>query len=200
VIVVADTSVLINLCRVGQGELFGRLFGEVIIPPEVANEFARLISSAPRFAGLSLPVGIRQQAATTVPPLLQTATGLDPGEFAALALAVLAIGTSFAIAGAWLILPFAGLEVLLLGGAFVLQARHATDYERIALEQGQLRVEVADGKRLARYELDARRVRVEVDGSRVVLRGPQEALELGRHLDERSRIAFGAELKKRLRI
>jgi uncharacterized membrane protein len=120
--------------------------------------------------------------------------------FAALALAVLAIGTSFAIAGAWLILPFAGLEVLLLGGAFVLQARHATDYERIALEQGQLRVEVADGKRLARYELDARRVRVEVDGSRVVLRGPQQALELGRHLDERSRIAFGAELKKRLRI
>jgi predicted nucleic acid-binding protein len=87
VIVVADTSVLINLCRVGQGELFARLFGEVIIPPEVANEFARL-SSAPRFAGLSLPAGIRQQAATTVPPLLQTATGLDPGEFAALALAV----------------------------------------------------------------------------------------------------------------
>jgi uncharacterized membrane protein len=119
---------------------------------------------------------------------------------AALALAVLAIGTGFAIAGAWLILPFAGLEVLLLGGAFVLQARHATDYERIALERGQLRVEVAEGRRLARYELDARRVRVEVDGARVVVRGPREALELGRHLDERSRIAFGAELKKRLRI
>ena len=120
--------------------------------------------------------------------------------FAALALAVLAIGTGFAIAGAWLILPFAGLEVLLLGGAFVLQARHATDYERIALERGQLLVEVAEGRRLARYELDARRVRVDVDGSRVVVRGPREALELGRHLDERSRMAFGAELKKRLRI
>jgi uncharacterized membrane protein len=120
--------------------------------------------------------------------------------FAALALAVLAIGAGFAIAGAWLILPFAGLEVLLLGGAFVLQARHATDYERIALERGQLVVEVAEGRRLAHYELDARRVRVEVDGSRVVLRGPREVLELGRHLDERSRIAFGAELRKRLRI
>jgi uncharacterized membrane protein len=120
--------------------------------------------------------------------------------FAALALAVLAIGTGFALAGAWLILPFAGLEVLLLGGAFVLQARHATDYERIALERGQLRVEVVEGRRLARYELDARRVRVEVDGARVVLRGPGEALELGRHLDEGSRMAFGAELKKRLRI
>jgi uncharacterized membrane protein len=120
--------------------------------------------------------------------------------FAALAVAVLAIGTGFAIAGAWLILPFAGLEVVLLGGAFVLQARHATDYERIVLERGQLRVEVAEGRRLARYALDARHARVEVDGARVVLRGPREALELGRHLDERSRIAFGAELRNRLRI
>ena len=119
--------------------------------------------------------------------------------FAALAVAVLAIGTGFALAGAWLILPFAGLEVLLLGGAFVLQARHAADYERIALERGQLRVEMAEGARLARYELDARRVRVEVDGTHVVLRGARQALELGRHLDEESRIAFGAELKRRLR-
>jgi uncharacterized membrane protein len=119
--------------------------------------------------------------------------------FAALAVAVLAIGTGFALAGAWLILPFAGLEVLLLGGAFVLQARHAADYERIALERGQLRVEMAEGARLARYELDARRARVEVDGTHVVLHGARQALELGRHLDEESRIAFGAELKRRLR-
>lgn len=120
--------------------------------------------------------------------------------FIALAVAVLAIGTGFAVAGAWLILPFAGLEVLLLGGAFVLQARHATDYERIALERGWLRIEVADGKRVARYELDARRVRVELEGARVVVRGPRERLELGRHLDAQARMVFGAELNKRLRI
>ena len=122
------------------------------------------------------------------------------GVFVALAVLMLAIGTGFAIAGAWLILPFAGLEVLLLGGAFVLHARHVTDYERIALERGWLRVEVAQGRRLARYELDARRVRVEVEGSRVMLREAGERLELGRHLDEQSRRVFGAELKKRLRI
>ena len=119
--------------------------------------------------------------------------------FVALAVAVLAIGTGFAIAGAWLILPFAGLEVLLLGGAFLLQARHATDYERIALERDRLKVEVADGGRLARYELDARRVRVEVEGARIMLRDARETLELGRYLDEQSRVMFGAELKKRLR-
>ncbi len=118
--------------------------------------------------------------------------------FVALAVAVLAIGTGFAIAGAWLILPFAGLEVLLLGGAFLLQARHATDYERIALERGWLRVEVAEGQRHARYALDARCVRVEVEGARVMLHDAREALELGRHLDEQSRRVLGAELRKRL--
>jgi uncharacterized membrane protein len=120
--------------------------------------------------------------------------------FAALAVAVLAIGIGFAVAGAWLILPFAGLEVLLLGAAFVLQARHATDYERIELDGGRLRVEVGEASRVARYELDARRARIEMEGPHVLLRGPKDELELGRHLDLATRAAFAAELKKRLRI
>ena len=86
-IVVADTSVVVNLCCVGQGDLLRRLFREVVIPPVVAVEFARLASSVPRFAGLTLPQGIRQQAATTLPAMLRSALGLDPGETAALALA-----------------------------------------------------------------------------------------------------------------
>src|SRR5437763_16224348 len=53
--------------------------------------------------------------------------------FAALAVAVLAIGTGFALLGAWLSLPFAGLEVLLLPEAFLLQALHATDQERLEI-------------------------------------------------------------------
>jgi len=88
VIVVADTSVVINLCCVGQGDLLRRLFQDVVVPPAVAVEFARLVAAVPRFAGLTLPEGIRQQAATTFPALLRSAIGLDPGEMAALALAV----------------------------------------------------------------------------------------------------------------
>src|SRR5438094_125703 len=95
--------------------------------------------------------------------------------FAALGVAALAIGTGFALAGAWLILPFAGLEVLLLAAAFLLQARHATDYERIELDRERLAIEIAQAARVARYEL-------------------------GRHLDDDSRAAFAAELKKRLRV
>ena len=79
-IVVADTSVVINLCCVGQGNLLRRLFREVVVPPAVAVEFARLVASVPRFADLTLPEGVRQQAPTTLPPLLRSAIGLDAGE------------------------------------------------------------------------------------------------------------------------
>jgi len=88
VIVVADTSVLINLCRVKQDGLLQLLFREVVIPPEVASEFARLVSNHPRFAGLTLPDGIRQQAPSSLLPQVGAASGIDLGEAAALSLAV----------------------------------------------------------------------------------------------------------------
>jgi uncharacterized membrane protein len=45
------------------------------------------------------------------------------GAFALLAAVTLSIGIGFALMGAWLILPFAGLEVLALGAAFLCYAR-----------------------------------------------------------------------------
>ena len=122
------------------------------------------------------------------------------GAFLALALVVLVIGVGFAIAGAWLVLPFAGLEVLLLGAAYVLYARHAADYERIVLDSGRLTVEVASADKTSRYEMEARRARVCLEEERVVLRGAREELELGRHLGREARARFAAELQKRLRI
>jgi uncharacterized membrane protein len=116
--------------------------------------------------------------------------------FAALALVVLAIGAGFAAAGAWLVLPFAGLEVLLLGVAFTLYARHAADYERLELDAGRLRVEVADGARIARYELNG--ARVSMEEGRVMVRDAREQLEVGRHLGAEARAELAAELKKKL--
>ena len=48
------------------------------------------------------------------------------GALALLAIVTLAIGIGFAMMGAWLILPFAGLEVLALGAAFLCYARRFT--------------------------------------------------------------------------
>ena len=45
--------------------------------------------------------------------------------FVLLAAATIAIGIGFAAAGAWLVLPFAGLEALALGAAFFAVARRS---------------------------------------------------------------------------
>ena len=121
------------------------------------------------------------------------------GVFAALACVVVAIGAGFAVVGAWLVLPFAGLEVLLLGSAYVIHARRAADYERIELDSGRLTVEVGEAQKTVRYEIDACRARVRLEEERVVLLGARERLELGRHLDAGTRARFAAELQKRLR-
>lgn len=116
--------------------------------------------------------------------------------FAALAALVLAIGAGFAAAGAWLVLPFAGLEVLLLGAAFALHARHAADYERIELQSGRLEVEVTEADRVARYQLQ--NARVSMEEGRVVLRDAKEAIEIGRHIGAEARAELVAELEKAL--
>lgn len=125
--------------------------------------------------------------------------------FAALSVACLAIGIGFAVAGAWLILPFAGLEIVALGVAFVAYARHAADYERIERAGGRLTLEVVEAQRIARYELEWGRAQVWLEkgdgyGARVLLRGAGEELEIGRHLDAESRVELAAELSRRLQI
>jgi uncharacterized membrane protein len=132
--------------------------------------------------------------------VLKRNCSMSPAElasvFAALAVLVLAIGAGFAAVGAWLVLPFAGLEVLLLVAAYLLYARRAADYEKIELDSGRLTVEIAQGARTARYELEGARVAVEE--GRVVVRDAQEEVEIGRHLGPEARAQFAAELEKKL--
>jgi uncharacterized membrane protein len=118
--------------------------------------------------------------------------------FALLAALALGIASVFAALGAWLILPFAGLELGLLGAAFWITARHAADYERIERSRDRLTVDVSEAEQLRRYELDARRARVRLQEGHVLLDAPQARLEVGRHLDAASRAGFAAELGKRL--
>ena len=119
--------------------------------------------------------------------------------FALLAALTVGIASAFAMLGAWLILPFAGLEVLLLGAAFWLTARHATDYERIERARERVTVDVLEAEQLRRYELDARRARVRLEGGRVLLDAPPAPLEVGRHLAAHARPGFAAELRERLK-
>jgi uncharacterized membrane protein len=120
--------------------------------------------------------------------------------FALVALVSIGIGAGFAVAGAWMILPFAGFEVVALGIAFLLNGRRAADYERIELVRDGLTVEIAEAERVARYEFAARETRVGYGrDARVVLSDRERMVEVGRHLDAQARAGLGAELAKRLK-
>lgn len=87
-IVVADTSVILNLCCVGQAELLPSLFQQVWIPEEVKAEFERLSRHQQRFHGLNIPGWASIRPAAPIPAKLAALPNLHTGEAAALALAL----------------------------------------------------------------------------------------------------------------
>jgi predicted nucleic acid-binding protein len=88
VIVVADTSVVLNLCFLGLDPLLPQLFGEIYAPAEVESEFLRLVGEDARFEGLAFPkaIVIETPRATGYP--WAKSPSLHPGEVAALSLAL----------------------------------------------------------------------------------------------------------------
>jgi predicted nucleic acid-binding protein len=85
-IVIADTSVILNLCRIQHEHLLQQLFKRVLIPNEVADEFERLTKIQKRFVGLVLPNWIEILSAPTSFPAEVIQAELDAGEAAAIAL------------------------------------------------------------------------------------------------------------------
>jgi predicted nucleic acid-binding protein len=83
-IVVADSSPLIVLVGIGQIEVLPRLFGEVVIPPEVLKELALPNrSNAVREFVTGRPAWLLQRA----PAMLAAIPALHAGELAAISLA-----------------------------------------------------------------------------------------------------------------
>ncbi|GBH27618.1 DUF2244 domain-containing protein [Burkholderia vietnamiensis] len=104
--------------------------------------------------------------------------------------------------GAWLVMPFPGIELLAVGGAVAIYARHAVDYERIRLFPHRLVIERMDAERLTQIEFNPRWVRVEPgatprDPIRLVSRG--QTVVIGQHLAQYKRAQFADELRVSLR-
>lgn len=81
--------------------------------------------------------------------------------FALIAFVSLTIGAFCWFQGAVLVLPFASLELLAVGIAFVVYARHALDGERIWLEGSVLVVESENAGEMVRREFQRAWVRIE---------------------------------------
>ncbi len=114
----------------------------------------------------------------------------------------LGIGLGFWTLGATLILPFAGIEVIAIGLAFILYAQHATDGERILLEEDLLIVELERAGHLERAEFSRDSVRVEPqadDHSLIAVSGQGRSVRVGRFVRPEMRSALAKEIRMALR-
>jgi uncharacterized membrane protein len=106
--------------------------------------------------------------------------------------------------GATLVMPFAVLELVAVGVAFVVYARHATDGERISLSlsRGRLVVETERAGRVERCEFDRFGLCVDMPaGERqlVEVRGGGRVVWVGRHLRPDLRPLLVREMRTALR-
>ena len=112
-----------------------------------------------------------------------------------------AIALLLVVCGAWLVLPFTGIELLAVGIAFVIYARHAVDYERIRLFPNRLVIEQASAERLTQFEFNPRWVRVEQGASPrdpITIVSQGQTVLIGVHLAQYRRASFARELRAAL--
>jgi uncharacterized membrane protein len=124
------------------------------------------------------------------------------GFFVSLSVVSLGIATFFWFQGATLIMPFAWVELLAVGCALLVYARHARDGEKISLQGGQLVVELETAGRLERQEFNREWVRVEPkdgDGSLIEVSGQGRSVRVGRHVRPELRPALAREIRFALR-
>ncbi len=122
--------------------------------------------------------------------------------FMSLSVVSLGIATFFWFQGAKLVMPFAWIELIAVGIAFLVYARHARDGEKILLQGGQLVVELEIAGRLERAEFNREWVRVEPqdgDGSLIEVSGHGRTVRVGRHVRPELRPALAREIRYALR-
>ena len=122
--------------------------------------------------------------------------------YASLCVVSLGIGTVFWLHGAPMVLPFAWIELVAVGAAFVVYARHATDGERIALQGGRLVVELENGGHCERTEFLPHQVRIEPQGSDrslIEVSGQGRSVKVGRYVRPELRAALAREIRMAVR-
>src|SRR5450830_1223137 len=95
-----------------------------------------------------------------------------------------------------------GAKLVMVGVAFMVFARHATDGERILLKEGRLLVELEQAGRLVRTEFKSDWVSVEPKGghrSLIEVSGQGRMVEVGRFVRPELRPVLASEIRRALR-
>ncbi len=122
--------------------------------------------------------------------------------YASLCVLSLAIAALFWLRGATLVVPFAGVQLLAVGAALLVYARHAADSETIRLRPGRLVVRRAHGPHVEQVEFAPAWVRVEPesgDRSLIELSGQGQRISVGRFVRPELRRQLADELRWALR-
>jgi uncharacterized membrane protein len=117
------------------------------------------------------------------------------------------IAVAFAFKGAWLILPFAGLEMLVLGIALYLVAQRATNWQEISISGDSINiVERASGQEQAQSFQRAwarvvhERAAIKGHPSRLSIRSHGRSVEIGRCLNEEEKRYLAEQLNRVVRL
>jgi len=125
--------------------------------------------------------------------------------FAGIAAFVITIGIGFSLVGAWLVLPFAGLEVAVVGAVLYLLFRHADDHDLIIIRHDRVTVVRRQGGRERHEEFQRYWVKVQLERgrswypSRLSIGSHGRFVAIGTGISEEERRALNARLNELLR-
>ena len=123
--------------------------------------------------------------------------------YTVIAIVCLGIGIAFALHGFWTVLPFAGLEILVLGAAFYLCLARSQIREVVSVNARVVTVEKGRKKPEERWECPRAWARISLQQpqiawypSRLAIAFQGRRVELGAFLNEEERRALAAELQQ----
>lgn len=117
---------------------------------------------------------------------------------------VMIVAAGFALAGAWLVMPFAGIEIAALAVAFHLISLRDGDFERLTIADQAVCLEVSERGVVSKVEFNrawAQLVRrTDRRRCRLSLRSHGMEVVIGRLMNDEQRLTWSLELEGRLRI
>jgi uncharacterized membrane protein len=123
--------------------------------------------------------------------------------FGSICLVTLAIATLFLVQGYWPVLPFAGLELALLGWALGVSSRRRHWRECILVSDAEIAIETAIRGELTRVVFSRHWARIKLRApfyalhpSRLVIESHGRSVEVGGFLNEEERRRLGLRLKQ----
>lgn len=124
--------------------------------------------------------------------------------FSVITLLTLSLSLSFLLIGAWPVLLFAGLELLVLAICFSHVWSHAGDFERLTMDDGKVIIETHEPGSDQHIELSGYWASLVLDCMsngycrRLALRSHGREVEFGRHMSSEERLNLALQLKPRL--